>query len=416
MKKLFFIAFLSGLFFNATAQRVTKNSLLPINHHKYSNASSLKKNLTKPNKMIWSNWQDNSWVVSDTNYYEYNGVGYVSKSTRHYIDGGIQIIMNNYDFRKFLGYIELYKINNNSNFDTTEILQFTTDSIGNYKYSTFKSFENNSEYKNKILITYGISNRIESFIIQDWNNEKADYESKEKLDIVYDANNHPSTITYSQFDSVTNQFKYKLRNSEIKWFTFIGNIIDYYFGNFYTDYQSDIKSYTIEEFDGINWVISGKANFTYDVEYNLTSELFLDYNGTTFDTTSFYKYDLTYNSNNELMESIFKFWNRNNKTFENAIKEVFTDYNLVSSINRKNVEDNTLSVYPNPANDQIAFSSDVILNATITITDLNGKIIAQKTMENGKTTFDKNQINPGLYIYNINIDNFKLKTGKIIIN
>jgi hypothetical protein len=65
------------------------------------------------------------------------------------------------------------------------------------------------------------------------------------------------------------------------------------------------------------------------------------------------------------------------------------------------------SAYPNPANDELNFSLKAEGNATITATDVSGKVVMTNSISlvNGKSKLNINSLTTGMYIFNVVLEN-----------
>ncbi len=82
---------------------------------------------------------------------------------------------------------------------------------------------------------------------------------------------------------------------------------------------------------------------------------------------------------------------------------------------------NKITASPNPAKTYVVFNWQLPLlntNANLHITDVNGKIVEQRTISTkiGQWVWDTRKLNNGVYIYEIKSINQSLGSGKIIIN
>jgi len=75
-------------------------------------------------------------------------------------------------------------------------------------------------------------------------------------------------------------------------------------------------------------------------------------------------------------------------------------------------DDNKLGLYPNPAHYNVTINLKE--NATLTIYDVNGKIILEKQLFEGSQEIDISNINSGIYFVKLK-NNTELKTEKLII-
>ena len=79
------------------------------------------------------------------------------------------------------------------------------------------------------------------------------------------------------------------------------------------------------------------------------------------------------------------------------------------------IEDQTISVYPNPTRDQFSLGlpSQVLLEGTLSIQDITGRTVLQKPL-NGQSTWPVNQFQPGLYLITVTTDDGRYQTKLIV--
>ena len=73
-----------------------------------------------------------------------------------------------------------------------------------------------------------------------------------------------------------------------------------------------------------------------------------------------------------------------------------------------------VSVYPNPATENVVFETDVIGNGLISITDILGRPVAEIPVTSGKTVWDVQTVAPGAYLYHFKSGQ-NISTGKLLI-
>ncbi len=87
-----------------------------------------------------------------------------------------------------------------------------------------------------------------------------------------------------------------------------------------------------------------------------------------------------------------------------------------TGLNEKSVGELALNVYPNPASNNINFSTTDDAAVTATIIDITGKIIQTSTFENGKLNLNVTNFNSGLYLYKVyDKNNQVLKAGRFTV-
>jgi hypothetical protein len=416
MKKLIFTTILSGFFVNTQAQIAKQPVAANLKIAKATSLTLLKKVQRKPGKMVQSFWFDNEWDFADTNYYEYNSAGRITKETTIRYDGSIRISNNSYfESGKTKSIVRLFKSSGTANFDTSEITVYTLDAKGNFETLTQKFYTNgqfNSEYITKNIITYGANHRIENYIEQIWNDDKNAFENQIKIDVSYDTEGKVTSLTINKYDTTGSTFTPIERYANITWQVWEGNIIDLMYG----ESNALVKSLITEEYDETSWIVSGRSNFTYNNKNHLLTNLDESFDGSNYDTSYFENNILTYNSNDDLTERITQYWDRETRSIMNAVKENYSDFIVVNSVTKNNINSNAITVFPNPATHQVTFTGNNTQNGIIIITDLIGKTIASTAMENGTAVVNKDQINAGIYIYQIISNNQIVSAGKLIFN
>ncbi len=99
----------------------------------------------------------------------------------------------------------------------------------------------------------------------------------------------------------------------------------------------------------------------------------------------------------------------------NRIRKV---YNPQLSVNNTTETNNDISVFPNPANDELTIEYHLANNedAVFEIIDLTGRIVTTKTLKSGKRNeiVDIHVLTPGMYLYRVSQNNMLVSTGKII--
>ncbi len=87
-------------------------------------------------------------------------------------------------------------------------------------------------------------------------------------------------------------------------------------------------------------------------------------------------------------------------------------YNPVSINEVANVN---FSLYPNPSSDKIVLTYNESESATITFTDMAGKLVKRKLIDSKETTLDITSLPEATYLYNIETASGKSTSGHIII-
>lgn len=98
--------------------------------------------------------------------------------------------------------------------------------------------------------------------------------------------------------------------------------------------------------------------------------------------------------------------------------ETFTWYDKTTVSNHItdiNTNDSKVSLYPNPAENIVTVTIENSGNADIQISDLQGKIVLQKQINQTETNINISGLSAGLYLVNVVSDEFNV-VKKLVIN
>jgi len=99
--------------------------------------------------------------------------------------------------------------------------------------------------------------------------------------------------------------------------------------------------------------------------------------------------------------------------------DIGLDYAKHPTIKPQPTTENTVKVYPNPANTQftIAFKDVINSNAIVELYGSMGNMVLIDYMQKGTyiKNIDVSKLNSGLYFYNISINGAKVSSGKLTI-
>ena len=83
------------------------------------------------------------------------------------------------------------------------------------------------------------------------------------------------------------------------------------------------------------------------------------------------------------------------------------------------IDDNALAAFtmvPNPASSQLTIRTASAQNFSVSIADLNGRIVAENTINSNRGTIDVAAISSGLYLVSISTESGATNTKKLVIN
>ncbi|MBM3452864.1 MAG: T9SS type A sorting domain-containing protein, partial [Bacteroidetes bacterium] len=98
-------------------------------------------------------------------------------------------------------------------------------------------------------------------------------------------------------------------------------------------------------------------------------------------------------------------------TTSNVMVRMNFDPNLVGIEESK---DTQVSIYPNPASEVINIHSNKLLNATVSVTDLTGKVVKNSTISGLNASINTSGLNNGIFFVTIT-DGNSVATEKVVI-
>ncbi len=77
----------------------------------------------------------------------------------------------------------------------------------------------------------------------------------------------------------------------------------------------------------------------------------------------------------------------------------------------------SVSVYPNPFSDKVtvAVNTTSLNNASVSLTDMSGRIVKQVEISTPATTFSKGELAAGMYLYQVFNNGTRIATGKLAV-
>lgn len=94
------------------------------------------------------------------------------------------------------------------------------------------------------------------------------------------------------------------------------------------------------------------------------------------------------------------------------IDDISVDFNLNSMVSL--YDKNALSVYPNPAHDQLNIQINSENVGTYQLMDLTGKVLREGRVEGGRETLDVSRMTPGMYMLKLHQDGLFM-TRKVVV-
>ena len=412
----------------------TKYEYLPIENYLASNRKQVRTPLSTLrntttiqsfDSIINYNWDvsSNQWINSYKTEYTYD------------VNGNLTVEIN-YDWDSNTSqWIDPFK--SESTFDANQNL--ITEILYDWN-STTNQWENSY----KTVYTYDTNQNLLTRLSYQWDSNINQWIISYKSEYTYDANGNQTTKINYNWNTSTSQWIINSKN-EYTYDTNGNQItnIDYSWNSTTSQWEnSNKREYTYDINDnktleigyywnfGTNqWINSFKSEFIYDANGNLTTEIDNDWDSSTNQWINSYKYDLTIDVTtnisdlfvppiyydffaNKLLSYLSYEWNETTNSWELTSNGVDYYSDITANVNQT-TNDKLVTVYPNPANNNLHIKLNNNSNAAIfNLFDIQGKkLITQKVIKNEPINIS--HLNAGMYLYSITT-NGKESRGKIL--
>jgi len=371
-------------------------------------------NVTKNTKRVYYRWENNAWVEDDMTKYFCDDNGNVSSYIYYEyneasgnLEPNIKTVLS-YNEKNLIINKEEYNYDNNSwnkqvkyGYEYNDNGQLTIE----YEYSV-----DDGEWKldAKTNYNYENNNNLISKISFNWID--SDWELSEKYEYTYENNNlvkenyHIWSNNTWNINSVK-KYSYNDNNDMIQEiyysYTTEGNIIY----NYKHTYTFDNNHNTLTEIDYQwntgSWLENKKYEIFYNMNYLLTQSI------------QPFEFDLEIGAgNNNIITSVKGYSKSNNDWSQIATTTLYySEHDLVSTQEKQSTEN--IKVYPNPASNYInvSFANNTKDAILFNLFNIQGQIVLSKTIKNNEQINISN-LPKGMYLYNILV-NGDVFSGKI---
>jgi hypothetical protein len=330
---------------------------------------------------ITQSWNGSAWV----NYYQYT---YTYDANNNQI-GKLYQEWNDNAWVNYYQYTYTYDANNNQ---TSEIDQ-------SWSNSTWVNL-------NQYIYTYNAGNKVTNGLSQTWNGSA--WVNYIQYTYTYDANNNQTMELDQSWSNST-------------WVNMWQNT------NYY-NVSNKLTNSLWQRWNDSSWWNYTLSTYTYDTNTNLTSESEQSWNGSAW--WNYYQYTYTYDASNKQTSELSQFWWDNAwansweqfssydaNNFTKSIVNINWDitgtevtgsdstyyyFHTVLGINDLKLQDTGITIYPNPASDQIT----VLAPATqaknqLSIINLNGQEVLTCQIIQPKTQIDISTLPVGVYFIRV---------------
>jgi len=173
---------------------------------------------------------------------------------------------------------------------------------------------------------------------------------------------------------------------------------------FYTyDANNNMTSELGQSWNGNAWVNSSQYTYTYDANNNITSLFGQSWNGSVW--VNSYQYTSTYDSNNFAKSDSYKQWNSAG-TEVTWGDSTYYYFHTVAGINDLMAQNVSITVFPNPASDNITIETlwKSVCQRQIEILNIHGQSIKSINAKENHITIDISDFSSGVYIIKAKTD------------
>jgi hypothetical protein len=335
-----------------------------------------------------------TWVNSTNNMSTFD--------TRHNLINYLVQTWNNNAWVNSRQYVYTFDANNNL---TNELLQswkgsswgnlhqhiYTYDANNNKTSEVYQSWISNAWVNAfKYVYTYDANNNQTSELDQQWNNNA--WADSEEYTYTYDVNNkRVSCLAQIWTDSAWNN------STQI---------------NYTYDASGNLKIMLYNGWNGSSWNISFQSIFTYDDHNNQTSQLDQQLRGSTW--ANFDQELYNYDADNFQKSSSWKDWNMTGTEVAYGDSSYYY-YHTVLGINNLKIQDEGITVYPNPTSGRFTISSKTGIN-DVEVYDIQGRQVYSGVNFNEQKSakIDLSGYSKGIYIMNVR-SGAKIYNYKIVV-
>ena len=216
-----------------------------------------------------------------------------------------------------------------------------------------------------------------------------------RSDYYYDVNNNVTSILYADWNGIS------YSKTGVITYTYDA-------GNYRT-------TELYQNWDGTTWILISQTTYLYDSHYNLTSLMIQKWGNSSW--VNYLKESFTYDANDFTKTLAFKRWNPTAE-YINGGDSLYYYFHTVMGISDVNTPIQNITVYPNPATDDLTIESPCLAGSQaqkskIEILSINGQKIKEIITDEEKTVVDLRSFSGGVYIIRIITDK-EIVTKKII--
>jgi len=302
---------------------------------------------------------------------------------------------------KLKHYINAYWNAENQLWNDTVKYSYSFDNEGNWIFYLKETWiaDSLSWGKNyRFLFNYEYGNRVE-LLRQNYHTDSMSWINSNKILYSYDAQNRLTTETGEVWDA-----------DSAKWDN--NSIIQYFYDN-----VSNLEEKIYHQVWGQQgWIYAARYTYTYNAQGKNNFITYFTWDKETIKWIENAAYQYDYNEDGELIREIWLVFNLQDMLWENEIK---FNYYLSNPLGRDELEEQKLSIFPNPFRNKLSITFNDRFNPKdkiwIQILDLNGRVFYKTLLTNQETKLFELDLQPGIYILKVQQGN-RIFYKKIISN
>jgi hypothetical protein len=345
--------------------------------------------------IIYDSWTSGSWANSSKHIFTYDVNDYLIKT----------------QIQRWDAQTNSYKIYSQVN--------YTNNSNGTIQQSIFQIWDNGTSSWNNLerkTYTYNVFDKPLTVTYEGW--QSGSWQNLKKYFFTYDNNGYLTYELRQNWDTPISSFQNGLQ------FNYTNNengTVQYYIEQTWNNEtnswdNSKQATYTYNAFDkpltiitdkwtNGNWENYNKQTNTYDANGYLTNSLHQSWVNSTNSYQNFTQINYTNNADGTLHQRISQIWINSTNSWNNLDRGTYIYTNTVDVCETDEVQ---FTLFPNPGTDNINISLERESETTISVVDMQGKLIMTERFVGSQVSIDVKGIPSGIYLLIVQSDG---KTG-----
>lgn len=148
------------------------------------------------------------------------------------------------------------------------------------------------------------------------------------------------------------------------------------------------------------WINSKRTIFSYDSRLNFTGTKTELWQASTWVLDSDYQEVLAYNSTDDVVERVMLHWDKPTNAYQYFMRRVYSNFSRISGTNA-GLTPLQVTLYPNPTSGFLHIQTEKQALATLSLTDLSGRMVLQQKLEAIVNKVDISALAKGVYLVHL---------------